>query len=220
MWKTFSFHSMFTISTSTFISISNQHHCFLFFLIITAVSTLPYLSYPHTFHHQQDHHHHHHHHHHQSVHRHYHQESCSYIQVADSPSSYLDEQFITSILTHGLPMPRMMTYLDLDITTNQDLLTSFKIIQFPCRATYGGEGVNLYKEHGADIWGWHGEYLLILRNSYCSFSLLLFTFTFYIPWWLTFSLVLSIIPWIATFASIGATPDFPSRCPNIRYRSN
>ena len=95
-----SFHSMFTISTSTFISISNQHHCFLFFLIITAVSTLPYLSYPHTFHHQQHHHHQHHHHHH-SVHRHYHQESCSYIQVADSPSSYLDEQFITSILTHS-----------------------------------------------------------------------------------------------------------------------
>ena len=101
MWKTFSFHSMFTISTSTFISISNQHHCFLFFLIITAVSTLPYLSYPHTFHHQQHHQHQHHHHHHQSVHRHYHQESCSYIQVADSPSSYLDEQFITSILTHS-----------------------------------------------------------------------------------------------------------------------
>ena len=62
---------------------------------------IPYLSYPHTFHHQQ-HHHHQHHHHHQNVHRHYHQESCScYIQVADSPSSYLDEQFITSILTHS-----------------------------------------------------------------------------------------------------------------------
>ena len=122
---------MFTISTSTFISISNQHHCFLFFLIITAVSTLPYLSYPHTFHHQRQHHHQHHHHH-QSVHRHYHQESCSYIQVADSPSSYLDEQFITSILTHGLPMPRMMTYLDLDITNHQvsrsiDILQNYTV---------------------------------------------------------------------------------------------
>ena len=168
------------MATSTFISISNQHHCILFFSHHHCCihPTLPFLP-----------------------------SHISSPVTSPSPTSSSSSHCASSLSPRKLQLypscrqpllvsrwtihnfdPHSRTanapYDDLlrswhhhsPITKNQDLLTSFKIIQFPCRATYGGEGVNLYKEHGADIWGWHGEYLLILRNSNFYFPPSLFTF--------------------------------------------